>query len=377
MRSAGLVAKTVTTDIWSAVDQDQDKQNEVEAPFDQLLDNPYLADALESDRFKHFLDQMPIAIAVAELEPDERVVYANLEFERLLAISAESLTNQSWAVLDDSAASVDGSALLGQAVISGQDHVGTFTLSGDDGKVNIWSNVIEGDAGPVFRLVAIAPVMETPGDEKISLQEQLAEKDMLLHELQHRVKNNLQMVTALIRLEARNMPANAGGERFETLAGRIETLAVLYRTLSGEGGGQEVDLGVYLSQIAAAVMATHATEGVRLDLKVDAWPVSIDVAMPTGLVVNELLTNALKHAFVGRESGTITVHSLVDDQGCRVIVADDGVGLSSVSDWPRRGKLSALIVQSLRQNAKADVEVESQPGTGMRVVIRFMRANAH
>jgi two-component sensor histidine kinase len=359
------------------MDQDQDKQTEAEAPLDQLLDNPHLADALESDRFKQFLDQVPIAIAVAEMEPEERVVYANLEFERLMGINAENLTNQPWAVLDDSGASVDDGAPLGQAVISGQDHVGTFTLSGNDGQVNIWSNVIEDDAGPVFRLVAVAPVLGTQDEGTASLQEQLAEKDTLLHELQHRVKNNLQMVTALIRLEARNMPANAGGERFETLAGRIETLAVLYRTLSGEGAGQEVDMGVYLSQIAAAVMATHATEGVRLDLKVDAWPVSIDVAMPTGLVVNELLTNALKHAFVGREGGTITLHSLVDDEGCRVIVADDGVGLDSVSDWPRRGKLSALIVQSLRQNAKADLDVVSQPGKGMRVVIRFMRANAH
>ena len=84
------------------------------------------------------------------------------------------------------------------------------------------------------------------------------------------------------------------------------------RSVRGErpDSGDEVDLGVYLSQIASAVTRSHAVEGIRPDLKVNAYPVSVDVAMPTGLVVNELLTNALKHAFVGRDGGTVTLIAL-------------------------------------------------------------------
>src|ERR1700720_408224 len=114
-------------------------------------------------------------------------------------------------------------------------------------------------------------------------------------------------------------------------------------------------------------MRSYAVEGIRLDLKVDAYPVSVNVAMPTGLVVNELLTNALKHAFVGRDGGTITLHSLSDGNGCRVIVADDGVGLPEGIEWPKRGKLGALIVQSLGDNAKALLEVDSKQEDGTRV----------
>ena len=79
--------------------------------------------------------------------------------------------------------------------------------------------------------------------------------------------------------------------------------------------GQEIDLGGYLSQIASAVMRSHAVEGIRLNLQVDTWPVSVNVAMPTGLVVNELLTNALKHAFKGKDGGRITVHCTTDAAG--------------------------------------------------------------
>src|SRR6185503_4214177 len=190
---------------------------------------------------------------------------------------------------------------------------------------------------------------------------------------QHRVKNNLQMITALIRLEARNAMGRLDSAPFDRLAGRIESLQLLYKSLAEDSQNQEVDLGTYVSQIAASVMGTHAVEGIRLDLKVDAYPVSVNVAMPTGLVVNELLTNSLKHAFKGRDGGTITVHCITDEIGCRVVVADDGVGLPEGVQWPKRGKLGALIVRSLRENAKADLKVESTPGEGMRVTIVFAR----
>jgi len=77
----------------------------------------------------------------------------------------------------------------------------------------------------------------------------------------------------------------------------VDALALLYRSLSEDEKRETVDLGVYVSQIASAVMSAHSVEGIRLALKVDTWPVSINAAMPASLVVNELMTNALKHAF--------------------------------------------------------------------------------
>jgi two-component sensor histidine kinase len=219
-------------------------------------------------------------------------------------------------------------------------------------------------------LAAAAPRLETDLTE---FERRIRDKDILLRELQHRVANNLQLITALIRVEARNVLESASIERFSRLAGRVEALGLLYRSLSDEGKPETVDLGVYLSEIASAVMRAHAVEGIHFDLQLDLWPVAINVAMPTGLVVNELLTNSLKHGFGGRGSGTITLKSLVDGEGCRVIVADDGVGLPDGVDWPRQGRLGNLIVQSLRQNAKAKVEVVSLPGKGMKVTIFFAR----
>ncbi|MDB5361541.1 MAG: Signal transduction histidine kinase [Rhodospirillales bacterium] len=213
-------------------------------------------------------------------------------------------------------------------------------------------------------------------DQREELAQRVREKDAQLFEIQHRVKNNLQMITALMRIEARNAKGLMDAAPFDRLAGRVESIQLLYAFMSDHGKLDEVDLGAYLSEIAASVLHSFAVEGIRLDLKVDVYPVSVNVAMPTGLVVNELLTNALKHAFVGREGGTITVHSFSGPHGCRIMVADDGVGLPEGVVWPKRGKLSALIVQSLRENAEATLTVESNPGQGMRVTIEFTRTAA-
>jgi PAS domain S-box-containing protein len=349
----------------------RDNAGSVEA----LLDTPNLANALESKRFKQFLDHVPFAVAVSELHPSERLIYMNLEFERLTGASAADVQGRAWNALPvDLSATEDIHADFGEAVTEREDYLGTFKV-GDQGEVvDAWASSIEDEKGiALFRLVALARVSARSG-EREELGKQLQERDLQLRELQHRVKNNLQMITALIRLEAKNQPSGFI-EPISKLAGRVEALAILYRSMSPDDA-EEVDLGVYLSQIASAVMTAHAVEGIHLDLQVDSWPVALDVAMPTGLVVNELLTNALKHAFVGRDGGTITLRSLVDKTGCRVTVADDGIGLDPSSSWPRAGKLSALIVESLRQNAKAVFTVTSSPGAGLKVEIFFTRAAA-
>ena len=346
---------------------------------EELLAVPDLADALESERFRRFLDQIPIAIVVSELKNGERIVYANPEFERLSGQTAAEVEGKPWSCLRGRG-DEDTKAELSAAVQERSDFVGTFhiELPGRElATVDAYSNVIEDDAGsPAFRFVALVDVSAHEKVQRKELEQRLHEKDILLREIQHRVRNNLQMITALIRLEARNAPAGMAAAPFDRLAGRIDAVQLLYECLSPDARNDEIDLGVYLSQIASAVMRSHAVEGIRLDLKVDTYPVSVNVAMPAGLVVNELMTNALKHAFKGRDGGTITLRGTSEGDDCRVVVADDGVGLPEGVQWPKLGKLSSLIVRSLRENAKADIETESSPGCGTSVSIVFRRAAA-
>ena len=352
---------------------DNEKPEQVEA----LLATPRLASALESEQFRHFLDQIPIAIILSEIKDPERIAYVNPEIEKLFGRCAGEFEGKPWSVLPGQGNSGNGHT-LGPAVVDGKDFVGTFRIERagrESALVDAYSNVIEDDDGtPAFRLAALVEVGAHAQEIRQELEQRIRAKDLLLQEIQHRVKNNLQMITALIRIEARNAQGRVDAAPFARLAGRIESIQLLHKLLSEHEWVNEIDLGIYLSEIASSVMHAHAVEGIRLDLKVDAYPVSLNVAMPTGLVVNELLTNALKHAFSGRAGGTITLHSLADSKGWRVVVADDGVGFPEGVDWPERGKLSALMVRSLRENAKADVKLETSPGKGTRVTILFTHA---
>ncbi|PNG25127.1 histidine kinase [Methylocella silvestris] len=345
---------------------------------DQLLATPQLAGALDSEHFRRFLDQAPIALVASDMRGQERIVYANPEFEKISGQSPGELEGQQWSALHGRM--VESDVALGEAIVGGSDYLGCFSIGppgAEPAIIDIYANIIEDDDGAaIFRLASFAPNRAALESEREALASQLRDKDMALKEIQHRVRNNLQMIAALIRYEARIAGDSAARDPFDKIAGRIEALQLLYRSMADDELGQEVDLGSYLSQIASHVMRAHAREGITLDLKVDAYPVSVNVAMPTGLVVNELMTNALKYAFAKRESGTISLQFHVDASGCRIEIADDGQGLPDGVEWPRPGKLSELIVRSLRQNAGAQMLVESKPGEGLRVIIIFTRRAA-
>ena len=341
----------------------------------QQLNDLIEAGPVDLDEFKHFLDHLPVAVIISKIIKSEpRIVYANGAFETLTGRPLEDIRGKNWSILNLFHHEDDPAIALGQALLSDDDCVGTFQA--EDPRhvlVEAYSGVIQDeDSQEKYRIAALVDVTERARTQREEFARQIRDKDLLLKEIQHRVKNNLQLITALIRLEARS-EHSADKTTLDRLAGRIEALQFLYQALSAVPGGHEVDLGQYLSQIAAGVMRAHAVDGIRLDVKVETAPVSINVAMPVGLAVNELLTNAFKYAFQRRDSGVITLELLREGaDSYRVVVADDGDGLPEGVSWPADGKLGALIMQTMCENTKSELEVESAPDRGTRVAISFV-----
>ncbi len=323
---------------------------------DRILGSPKLALAIESDKYKHLLDHVPVAVAVSRGNgPDQRVVYANKAFEELLSIPHADIEGQDWACLDGYFNEDVPVQTLGEAIRDGEDFIGVFRPVTPVERlviVQAYASVIENDEG--IENFRIAALVDVGGRERAQIEEfeiQIRDRDMLMRELQHRVKNNLQLVTALVRLEARSA-AEGEAVALARLASRIDALTVLYRTLSAEDAASEIDLGQYLSDIAGAVMKAAAIPGITIDTQVHYCPMSINIAMPAGLLVNEMLTNALKYAFIGREAGHLRLACKIEDGRVMVVVADDGIGLDEGQHWPSPRKLGALILQTLKENAK-------------------------
>ncbi len=309
---------------------------------DQLLGSSKLALAIENDKYKHLLDHAPVAVAVSRGSGGKQhVVYINKAFENLMSMASANVEGQSWTCLDGFLSEDNQARTLGEAIRDGEDVI-----------VQAYASVIESDDGVEnFRIAALVDVGGRERAQIEQFESQIRDRDMLMRELQHRVKNNLQLITALIRLEARSA---AEGETvaLARLASRIDALTVLYRTLSAENAPAEIDLGQYLSDIATSVMEVNAIPGVEIDIEVGYCPLSINIAMPAGLLVNEMLTNALKYAFVGRNAGQLKLICRQDSGRVTVIVSDDGVGLGENQEWPSPRKLGALILQTLKENAR-------------------------
>jgi PAS domain S-box-containing protein len=341
-----------------------------------LLSSREMARAVETEEFKRFLDHVPIAIVISwQVNGQQRIVYANLAFENLTGQSATEVEGKTWSILDSFSHEDDAAVTLGKAVETGEDFLGTFRseLDGKQALAQAYASQIEGEDGrETYRIAALVDVADRERAQRDEFEKQIRDKDLLLKELQHRVKNNLQLVTALIRLESR---AAQRGDRvdLERLAGRVDTLALLYQALSTDHWGPLVDLGPYLSEIASASLRAHGTSGIELDLKMGYCPVSINVAMPVGLLVNELLTNTFKYAFDGRNTGIISIECHCDEDRYRIVFADDGVGFTKDATWPTPGKLGALILQTLRENTRQlNFEVVSRPDDGARIIIDFV-----
>lgn len=341
-----------------------------------LFDSAELTKALESEEFKQFLDYIPLAIVVSKFfRGDQRVCYVNKAFETLTGRAMKDCAGRGWSILAAFKDESDLQKTLELAMLEGgEEFLGRFQAElPKPVVVEAFSGLIENEDGSEnYRIAALIDVTNRARAEREEYARQIRDKDILLKELQHRVKNNLQLIVALIRLEARN---ETRGEKInlQTLAGRIESLHLLYQALSTEAAGDEIDLGHYLSQIAAAVMNTCAVDGIRLDQRMDHAPVSVNTALSVGLVVNELLTNSFKHAFGDRGPGVITVECRRDQDRYRIVIADDGAGLPEGVTWPVPGKIGALIVQTLRENSKTEFNVETAPGKGVRVTMSVDR----
>jgi PAS domain S-box-containing protein len=342
---------------------------------EEFLASPELARVVDSDEFKQFLDHVPVAIIVSRVRAEHaRIVYCNHAYEALSGEYCAAVEGKDWSVLDTFHREEKPEEKLGVAIDAGDDFLGVFRREHSSGQpllVEAYSSKIQNEDGTEnYRIVAFVDLSDGDRAHRERLRQTVRDKDMLLKELQHRVKNNLQLVIALIRLEARQL-REGGGADLESLARRVEALSLLYRALAPEESNSQIDLGNYLSEIASAVMRSHGTNGIRLEINVENCPISVNVAMPAGLVVNEIITNSFKHAFPNGRDGTIVIRCLRSDEHYHVSVEDDGVGLSVGSTWPEPGKISDLMVRSLRENAGADLGVEAVSGGGLKISFKL------
>jgi two-component system, sensor histidine kinase PdtaS len=206
------------------------------------------------------------------------------------------------------------------------------------------------------------------GDRKrmeTALAASLREKETLLHELQHRIKNSLAMIASLVSLEAGRAAVGETREILGNLKDRVLSLSSLYEILLKSGAADAIDLGEYLRSIVSTLSETYAGEGRDLRIEEDIEGMMVDVkrAVPLGLIVNELTTNALKYAFAPGSAGAIRVALSRSEGSVELSVSDDGVGLPGDFDLESSGGLGLSIVRMMAAQLGWELSVSRAGGT--------------
>ncbi len=207
----------------------------------------------------------------------------------------------------------------------------------------------------------------------------LREREALLKEIHHRVKNNLQVITSLLRLESNRAPQPDVKRVLGEMKNRVISMALLHELLYRSDTLAQVDLGGYLAELGRQVFDTAALQaGVMLDARTEPIALELDQAVPCGLLVNELLSNALKHGFPGGRRGKVhlTLRRLDDTGRVLVEVHDDGVGLPPDFEQRSKGSLGLQIVSDLTRQLDGHLEVDSPDGARFRVTFTVKLSSA-
>jgi two-component sensor histidine kinase len=210
---------------------------------------------------------------------------------------------------------------------------------------------------------------ETDGYAR-ELEEALAQKTALLHEVDHRVKNNLQLISSLLQLQSRKITDEATRQTVRGILERVNAIGAVHRRLFQGGDVQRFDVADFVRDLAGDLAASARRDDIQLKLDLEAVSVPASQAAPLALVVNELMSNALKHAFPEGRPGIISVTLLSLGDRAELTIADDGVGMPA--DQPRGFGLT--IVQLLCQQLKAQLSTEdAAPGLRTKISIPLER----
>ena len=198
----------------------------------------------------------------------------------------------------------------------------------------------------------------------------LAERETLLRELHHRVKNNLQVVSSWLSLQLGHVADPNVRALVAASQSRIGAMAMVHEKLYQADDLTSVDLPGYLENIASAVRATHAVPGRRIDIDVVAEPLTLnlDKAVLAGLIVNELVMNGFKHAFTGRKRGRIRVRAQLSDEQVELAVADNGIGMPPGTTLTTVRTLGLQIVHGLATQLGGDASIVRRRGTTVRII---------
>jgi PAS domain S-box-containing protein len=206
------------------------------------------------------------------------------------------------------------------------------------------------------------------------IKSSLKEKETLLHEIHHRVKNNMQVINSLLELQSNNIEDVKTKEILKGSQSRVYAMSAVHETLHGSENLSKINLKSYLTKITTSIFQTYSIDHqeIKLNNNVEEVSINLNQAYPIGLTINELISNSLKYAFPDERKGEISVNLKQLDKEVELIVMDDGIGIPDALDWKSSKSLGLKLVRTLVENQlDGSIDMEGKNGTKFTIKLKI------
>jgi PAS domain S-box-containing protein len=253
-----------------------------------------------------------------------------------------------------------------------------FTHS--DGRVTwreIYLNPIRNEKGEVVELSCIAHDITDKKAVDANLRQSLKEKEVLLKEVHHRVKNNLQVISSILNLQKAYVRDKKTLEMLHDSQNRIKSMAFVHESLYQTKDFSNINFSDYIGNVTRNLMHSYASPESPPELELDLAPIelNLDIAIPCGLIINELLSNSLKYAFKNKPNGKIQLKLTESKGNIKIVIADNGPGLPETVDYRNTESLGLQLVVTLVEQINGKIKQENKKGAKFTIEFTSTPAN--
>jgi PAS domain S-box-containing protein len=324
------------------------------------------------ERFRQIAENIREVFWITEPQ-NNKLVYVSPAYEEVWGRSCKSLSEVSRTWLDtihpEDRARVTEAATTLQAGGNYDMEYRIVRLDGEIRWVRDRAFPIVNVSGEVYRVAGVIDDVTVSKQALEQIKTSLREKEVLLKEIHHRVKNNMQVITSLLSLQSRTITNEPALSVFQDSQNRVKSMALIHETLYQSKDLSRINFAEYLQKLVAHVSRSYRIrpEAVKININVEDVSLPIDMAVPCGLIINELASNSLKYAFPADARGEVNITFGHADARYVLRVSDTGVGLPADFD-PERGKsLGMKLVRMLTDQLRGEMSFRNGAGTTFEI----------
>ncbi len=292
--------------------------------------------------------------------------FYHMKQDKILALMHSDDLNAIYQVLNES---------LTEGAEAGKAYQVDYRFKHKNGKYRWFHDqftVLRGDDGKPFARIGNMNDITSRKQAEGKVQSLLSEKELILKEVHHRIKNNMNTIYGLLVLQAGTLEDPAAIEALEDAGSRVQSMMMLYDKLYRAEDVTEISIRQYLPYLVDQIVNNFPNSSqVKIEKKIDDFILDAEKLQPLGIIINELLTNIMKYAFTGRKSGVITVSALLKDTRVSLTIADDGNGMPESISFGHSTGFGLVLVSGMVKQILGTIRIERNGGT--QIILEFDR----